>query len=69
MANVAQSAVGRPPSKGCDPWDPLKPTTRSLDDPPPLVMLHMLTSHVVPAERALETPVQFSFVYLMHSSW
>jgi hypothetical protein len=51
------------------PGDPLKPTTQSLDDSPTLVMLHMLHNHVVPAERALETPVQFSFVYLMHSSW
>jgi hypothetical protein len=49
--------------------DPLKPMTHSLDDSPTLVMLHMLTAHVVPAERALETPVQFSFVYLMHNSW
>lgn len=40
----------------------------SLDSNPALVMLDVLTTHIVPAERQLETPVQFSVIYLMHSS-
>lgn len=32
-------------------------------------MLDLLTTHVVPEERKLETPIQFAFVHLMHSSW
>lgn len=42
---------------------------RSLNDSMAVVMLDVLTKHVVPFERQLETPVQFSFVYLMHGSW
>jgi hypothetical protein len=42
---------------------------QSLNDSVAIVMLDVLTKHVVPFERQLETPVQFSFVYLMHGSW
>jgi hypothetical protein len=66
---AAQIAFGKLPTVACDPWMPLAPeATEIATSPPRDAMLHLLAHYLVPAERRLETPIQFSFVYLMHGS-
>jgi len=66
---AAQVAFGKLPTVACDPWMPLAPEAKEIATTLPRdAMLHLLATYLVPAERRLETPVQFGFVYLMHGS-